>query len=42
MRKLLHTSERNSEKCREENNELKLQKEKLHNTLESLTEEKSR
>lgn len=42
MRKLLHTSERNSEKCREENNELKLQKEKLHNTLESLTEEKNR
>ncbi|XP_071137325.1 protein CIP2A homolog [Mytilus edulis] len=41
MRRLLHSSEINSEKCKEEINEIKLKKEHLQNSLESMMEEKS-
>ncbi|XP_063405494.1 protein CIP2A homolog L-like isoform X4 [Mytilus trossulus] len=41
MRRLLHSSEINSEKCKEEINEIKLKKEHLQNSLESVMEEKS-
>ncbi|VDI24173.1 Hypothetical predicted protein [Mytilus galloprovincialis] len=41
MRRLLHSSEINSEKCKEEINEIKLKKEHLQNSLENVMEEKS-